>query len=277
MKTIALLWISAGCLLGTTARADLSLETESARFIAPGQVSVSTAAEYQLAKDGDEYALPLAIEIGVLPRLELLIEPVILVGISPETGKKIHGVGDTELTVNYLLFEERDQLPAIALGLEWKAPTARKLDIGTKKSDFAFYVIASKRFGDFDVNANLTYTVLGEPTNVSVKNTWAVSASGEYHLSAMWDLYGEATYTSSARGGSGSGAEASPDRFALPVSTRSGLESGSGTATAEVGSSETIGTIGARAHLLSHLDVFGSVSYDNAKATLLRAGFTWRF
>ena len=61
--------------LSSGARADLSLETESARTLAPGKVEVSAAGEYQTAKDGGEVALPLAIDIGVLPRLEVLIEP----------------------------------------------------------------------------------------------------------------------------------------------------------------------------------------------------------
>ena len=194
----------ASMLLASRAHADLSLETESARVLAPGKVELSAAAEYQTSNNnGDEFALPLAIEIGVLPRVEVLIEPTLLVSINPENGKKSNGVGDTELTVNYLAFDESARLPAVAFGLEWKVPTARKIEIGTKKSDFAFYIIASKRFGDLDVNANLTYTLIGEPKNVSVKNTWAVSVSGDYTLNATWDAFAEATYTSSAVSKSG--------------------------------------------------------------------------
>ena len=256
-------------LASSFARADLSLETESARILAPGKVEVSAATEFQTSNNsGDEFALPLAIEIGVLSRVELLIEPTVLVSISPETGKKVNGVGDTELTVNCLAFDETESLPAIAFGLEWKAPTARELDIGTKKSDFAFYVIGSKRIGALGVNAHLTYTIIGEPKDVSVKNTWAVSVSGDYKLSPTWDVFAEATGTSSAANGSssengGGGGE--------------GGGASNGTATAEVGGSETIGTVGVRAHLATSLDLFGSLSYDNSHAALLRTGMTWRF
>ena len=41
-----------------------------------------------------------------------------------------------------------------------------------------------------------------------------------------------------------------------------------GTAVAEVGGKEIIGTVGVRYHLLPNLDVFGRFSYDNADAKL---------
>ena len=272
MKHIALSCLSVGLLFSQRASADLSLETESARILAPGKVEISAAAEFQTSNsNGDEFALPLAIEIGVLPRLEILIEPIALVIINPENGKKTNGIGDTEITANYLAFDEREFLPAIAFGLEWKVPTARKPDIGTKKSDFAFYIIGSKRFGDLDVSANLNYTIIGEPKNVNVKNTWAVALSGDYKLNATWDAFAEASYTSSAANNSGSESVCTSS-----CATTNG-ESGAGGASAEVGGSERIGTVGVRAHLLPGFDVFGSASYDNAHATLLRAGLTWRF
>ena len=101
MKHIALSCLSIGLLFCQRASADLSLETESARILAPGKVEVSAAAEFQTSNsNGDEFALPLAIEIGVLPRLEILIEPVALVIINPENGEKTDGIGDTEITAN---------------------------------------------------------------------------------------------------------------------------------------------------------------------------------
>ena len=56
---------------------------------------------------------------------------------------------------------------------------------------------------------------------------------------------------------------------------RSGGE-GSG-ARAEVAGVELIGTVGVRHHLNSHLDLFGSASFDNAHATLIRTGLTVKF
>ena len=141
------------------------------------------AGEYQHSRDGGEFALPLAIEVGVLPRLELLIEPTPYIGIYQNGQKKIHGVGDIELTTTFLALKESTYLPAVAFAFEWKAPTARNLNIGTGKSDFAFYYINSKRFGDLDVHLNVAYTIIGQPAGVNVKNTWAFGLAGEYKLS----------------------------------------------------------------------------------------------
>ncbi len=270
-------------LLPADARADLSLETETARVLAPGKFEISMAGEYQHSRDGGEFALPLAFEIGVLPRVELLIEPVPYVGIYPKGEKKIHGVGDIEATLTFLAVEERTFLPAIALAVEWKAPTARNLNIGTRKNDVAFYLIASKRFGPLDVHANVSYTILGKPNGVNVKNTWSLALAGDYKLTDKWNLFGEVMYITSARGpltqsagGSGDGADG-----AIVPATGGGLEGATssigGTAIAEVGGVELIGTVGVRHHLTSNLDVFGSFSYDNADAKLFRTGFTIKF
>ena len=192
--------LGAGSLLPAAARADLSLETETARLLAPGKFEISMAGEYQHSRDGGEFALPLAFEIGVLPRLELLIEPTPYIGVYPKGEKKIHGVGDIETTLTFLAVEEQTYLPAIAFAVEWKAPTARNLNIGTRKHDVAFYAIASKRFGPLDVHANVSYTILGKPNGVNVKNTWALALAGDYKLTDKWDLFGEVMYITSARG-----------------------------------------------------------------------------
>src|SRR3984893_9662979 len=68
---------------GSSAHGDLAMETETARVLSPGRVEVGTAFEFQTSPAGEEYALPMAIEFGVLPRLEALIEPVALPSSQP--------------------------------------------------------------------------------------------------------------------------------------------------------------------------------------------------
>ena len=220
------------------------------------------AYEYQVAHDGQESALPFALEVGLLPRLELLIEPTAYVGIFPRGGKRVQGVGDLEVTMTFLAFKEQKILPAIAFAGEVKFPTARNLQIGTRAYDYTPYFILSKRFGDLDVHANYSYTFLGQPPGANVKNTWALALAGDYKLHRQWDVFAEIMYTTSGRGsvseGGGGGGE------------------GSG-ANVEIAGVELIGTAGVRHHLNSHLDLFGSVSFDNSHATLIRTGLTWKF
>src|SRR5258706_6281816 len=105
-------WIGCGFLVGICAwcgraGADLALETESARLLPPGKWELSAAFEFQTASDGKEYATPLAIAVGLMERMELLIEPVPYVKIAPSDESGAHGVGDTEITLQYLLVKEQ--------------------------------------------------------------------------------------------------------------------------------------------------------------------------
>lgn len=116
-------------------RADLSLETETARMLAVGQMEYSAAGEYQHSKEGGEFAPPLAFEIGLHPRLNLLVEPTPVVWISHKNTPAIHGIGDTEVTTTYLLRDESGNVPAFALAGEVKLPTAPNRSIGTGQVD----------------------------------------------------------------------------------------------------------------------------------------------
>ena len=137
------------------ARADLSIETETARMLKPSLWELSMAGEYQHSSEGSEFSLPFAAEVGLTPRLTLLIEPTPYVSIHKKGLTDVHGVGDTEITATFLAVEEKEILPAIAFGAEVKLPTARNSRIGTKAIDFAFYAIASKRVGRIDLHATL--------------------------------------------------------------------------------------------------------------------------
>jgi putative spermidine/putrescine transport system permease protein len=65
------------------ARADLALETETARVLPAGQATAGSAFEFQTSPNGTEYAVPLAFEFGVVKDFELMIEPVAFTAILP--------------------------------------------------------------------------------------------------------------------------------------------------------------------------------------------------
>ncbi len=284
LRAIAGLIVLSG--LGSPALADLSLETETARLVPPGVYELSAAAEYQYARDDQEVAVPLALEFGLLPRLELMLEPTAYVGVFPRHGKDINGIGDFEVTLTYLVLDEQKWLPAIAVAGEVKIPTARRKELGTREFDYTFYLIASKRIGDFDVHANVAYTFLGEPAGTRAKDTYQLALAFEYFINRKWDLFGEVMYTSSSIGSSGSGsaagggegtAAAAARAFAAADVADTGGAASGVTGTAELTGVETVGTLGLRYHLNPQTEIFGSVSYDNNDASLFRLGFTHRF
>ena len=263
---VAIAWIPAA------AKADLSLETETARPVKPGHFELGTAFEFQNSPNGEEYALPAAFEFGVVDRLEMLIEPVPFTSVRPPGGPRVSGLGDTEITLSYLAFREQPYIPAIAVAGEIKIPTARNLTLGDRRVDYRVYVVASKRIGDFDVHANLGYNIIGEPAHVKTKNPIDAEFAVEWFVHPKFDLFAEVTYVGSSLKSSGSG-----ETTAAAGDGGDGGTTTSTQVTAEVAGEEIVYTAGLRYHLTDHVDVFGSFSYDNLSDRLYRTGITWKF
>src|SRR5437899_12979627 len=80
-------------------RAQQPLETETARLPARGALLLSGTYEFQTAQQGTEHALPLALEYGITNRLTLLVEPVVMTAIRPDTPPNATGLGDLEVTL----------------------------------------------------------------------------------------------------------------------------------------------------------------------------------
>ena len=238
-----------------------ALETETARLRPQGEFEIGMALEFQTSKEGQEFDLPMAIEYGMTDRLEFLLEPVPFVAILPNHGRKARGLGDVEMTLTYLVVDETDWFPALAVAGELKTPTATNRLIGTGKTDGSVLLIASKQFGDLDLHFNFAYTVIGQPPDVSVKNTYELALAGVYTLNDEFDLLAEVLYTTSAQrsGGGGEG------------------DTGASALTAEVSGVELVGAVGVQYHLTCCCDVFATASYDNNSAWLLRFGWTLKF
>ncbi len=236
------------------------LETETARPIGRGVFEISGNFEYQTSSEGRETAVPFAAEYGVSDRLEMLVEPVAYTAIRPKTGPHATGVGDLEVTATYLFRRETGATPALAFAAEIKFPTARNTLIGTRKTDLAGYLIASKRLGRLDAHANLGYTIVGRPTGAALKNIFNFALGGEWHLNTQTASFAEVL----ANTASSSGATE-------PTGSTSGES-----VLAEAPTGELVATIGLARYLLPSLRLSAGVSVDNNGALLFRPGFTIR-
>ena len=143
--------------LPIAARADLALETETARLLPAGHVDLSAAFEFQTSSGGREYATPLAIEFGIFDRLELLIEPVAITSIQPKGGESATGIGDIETTLAFLVLKEQPFVPAIAIAGEVKFPSAGDRQIGSGEFDYRIYAVASKRLGSHSLSRSAVF------------------------------------------------------------------------------------------------------------------------
>jgi hypothetical protein len=259
LRTIALLGllvISAPCAL----RAQQPLETETARPPKKGAFEVQTAFEWQRSKEGTERALPFAFEYGITDKLSIMVEPVFYTAIRPKVGTRATGIGDLEVTLSYLFAPEKGWRPALAIAGELKAPTARNALIGSRKTDFAVYLIGSKRLGKFDTHANIGYTFVGKPAGAQLKNFVNFALAEEYFVHPKFALLGEILVNS------GSSPEATIGTTTLPPPV-----------TPEISSGEIVGMGGFRYRIRERMFFTLGVSYDNNHAVLIRPGLTFSF
>jgi hypothetical protein len=235
------------------------LETETARLVGKGVLEIGSNFEYQGSSEGYEAALPFALEYGLSSRLEILLEPVAYTAIRPKTGPRAAGVGDLEVTLTFLARQETKGTPALAVAGEVKFPTARSTLIGTGKTDFAGYLIASRHFGGFDTHGNLGYTIVGRPAGSQLTNVFNFAVGCEVHLGPASELYGEMLANTAA--------------VSVPEGTGATLP---GTTTPEAPSGEIVGSLGIARYVVPALRLSLGVSVDNNGAVLLRPGLTLR-
>jgi hypothetical protein len=235
------------------------LETETARPLRAGQLEVGAGYEFQHSSEGNETAIPFAFELGVTNRLGLLVEPVAYTAIRPKVGPSATGVGDLEITASYLLRGESGRLPAFALALEEKLPTARNSLIGTGSGDHAAYIIASKRFGQFDTHANVGYTIVGSPKGLSLSNRIMGALASELSLTQSTLLYGEVLASTAA--GGGEGAATAPGAPVVP----------------EASGDQIFGTLGIAHSFLRGSRFSLGITRDNVGAMQIRPGITLWF
>ena len=244
------------------------LETETARLLGAKVLELQSVFEFQTAKDGNEFALPLAFEYGITDRLQILVEPVLLSSIHPDGGDSTTGIGDTEATVMYKIADESTFMPALAIATEVKFATASNNRIGSGKTDYTPFIIASKRIGRWDLHANFGYSIIGEPNGVSAQNTFNYAVAAEYYASEKWRFVAEVIGNTSALGG----AEGATDGESASTVSIDPTESA---LAPELGGSETTGMLGVRYVWTPALALSFGVTYDNQHAFLFRPGVTY--
>ena len=234
------------------------LETEDSRPLNRNQVEIGAGLEYQTSNEGHEVALPLSFEYGISKRFTFLFEPVPFTNIHPKTARHVTGIGDLEMTLFYQLVKETKKFPSISLSAEVKLPTAKDSLIGTGKTDFTPFLIASKTTGKFFTSLNLSYTFLGKPKGIVANNLFNYAAGTVFQLSSKSILFGELYGNTSALGG-----------VEVPEIP------GNPQKTTEISGAETVGSVGYGYYINRNLLLSIGISYDNNHAILFRPGIVW--
>ena len=157
---------------------------------------------------------------------------------------------------------ESARRPAFALAGEVKLPTAKEHRIGSGKTDFTLWAIASKRAGAWDTHANLGFTIVGHPAGVAVQNVLNYGLAEEWHVRPRWDVLAEVFGSTAAL--AEAGAEGQP-------------ANGESALTPEIGGAETVGALGARFRPASNWTASLGLSLDSKNALLLHPGIAFTF
>ena len=226
------------------ARADLVLETETARLGKQGQGTVGNAVQFEKDKDGKTVLTETAIEYAPTDRFEILLEPFFYEKQMPKEGDSVSGLGDTELTLSYLAVDEQEFVPAVVVAGKVKIPTASNNEVGTGKFDYTGYVILGKQIGPIDFNANLAYETFGSPDGEKLKDQFIYALSADHNLTDDWSVYAEVFGNSSPATG-------------LDGDFTAGL--------------------GTEYKLTNHVNVFTAAGEDTSNLKFLRTGinYTW--
>ena len=241
-----------------------ALETEESKPLLSGQFELGTGLEYQISTEGNESALPMAIEFGISKRLTLLVEPVAFTTISPKIGNSTTDFGDLEATLFFQIAKEKKVMPSVSISGEVKFPITHNPLIGTGKIDYSPYLIASKTTGKFFTSINFSYTILGKPSGAQIQNIFGYAAGTIFKLSKKNILFGEVYGNTSAL----IGGETPEGQIPLTSSTIQ---------ISELTGGETVGAIGYGFYLKKELFFSIGINYDNNAALLIRPGIEWKF
>ncbi|MEA3211038.1 MAG: putative MetA-pathway of phenol degradation [Chthoniobacter sp.] len=243
-RLLAILCLTSG--LGASIRADLVLETETAELGKKGDMLFSTGVQIEKEKDGSRTIFTLnQFEYAVTDRAEILIEPFFQEWDQPKGEQSFHGMGDLEITPSYMVLLEKPYVPAIVLAFKLKVPTARNLNIGTRKFDYLPYLIFGKTIGDWVFNANFGYNFITSPSrDEPLKNQFIYDFSAEYKITPKWSVFGEVFANSS------------------PAVGERGTFSGA---------------VATEYKITDHFNAFVSVGYDSDELMNIRPGFNIEF
>jgi hypothetical protein len=157
-------WVALLLLVACDSYADLARDAGKARSLEEPTIVLEAGLQHE--RDAEEHSneLELAFQYvpEIMPRLSLLAESVVAVWLN-ENGRKVSGIGDTELSVSYLLSTAGEIRPAVVGAIKVKLPTASEDDFGSGEVDYSAILVIGNEFEDLELNLELEITAAGEP------------------------------------------------------------------------------------------------------------------
>jgi len=133
----------------------------------------------------------IGVKYGLYPNLEVGMA-IQRVESDSSTEPSVKGFEDLHLTTKYRIVKESHLLPALAVALDIKLPTANpKKNLSTGKSDQSFLLITTKSVSSIFVHLNVGYTVVRSPSEEKLNNRIFGGIAGEWSFFPRWSIVGE--------------------------------------------------------------------------------------
>lgn len=182
----------AGLMACGPAHASLSRNAAGAKNIGEaGRLTIDTAGQLERDPDGKVLALETGVQYQVSKRLQFLVEAIHHESHRPDSGKRVSGLGDTDVTLSWLASGRARSLPSIVLGGKVKLPTANQAEIGTGKADYSALLILNKEFGELELDLETEFASFGQAGGHELKDQFRYTFTAEYAVNNFLAVYGE--------------------------------------------------------------------------------------
>ena len=189
-------FIIVGVFILTHAKVSLAgrpLVVDDAGPVAPGQLEIEFGLSHARPHGGGrEQAWPVTtVAYGLIQRLEVGLN-IQRVNHDRRREAAVKGFEDLHLATKFSVIEETGNLPATALSLDVKIPTANKSKgLSAGKFEEAMTLILSKAYAPVGLHCYLGYLLVDSPRNAKLKNRLRAGVAADYAFHPELVLVGE--------------------------------------------------------------------------------------
>lgn len=165
--------------------------TEDAGVAGKGVAQLELSWDY-LQWNGDRENVLLFIPIyGITERIELSVEIPYLFH-NHEGVERMDGIGDINLVGKFLLLEEKESRPTLALkGVVKTKSSDEKKGLGSGDIVYSFVGVVSKNFGTFTLHAMFGYTLVGPSGDDSIRDIYLYGLAADYGVTEKFHVVAE--------------------------------------------------------------------------------------
>ena len=181
-----------GLLVWSPSHASLARNAAGAKNMGEaGLWALDLAGQFQKEADGRSWTAETGLQFQATSRLQLLIEGLPFKLQEPDAGESVRGLGDTDVTLSWLILKDAPSRPSLVLGGRVKLPTADK-DLGSGAADYSALAVMGKEIGELELSLETEYATFGSVSGEKPKEQVLYTLTAEYSLSDFLAVYAEA-------------------------------------------------------------------------------------